>query len=131
MLSRLNLAQDDLTPDQQLNAIQIEELYAANEEEFPKDFPLSYAEIGKRQLDDPELQDFVENKQNEYTYTTFNFGDSSFDLITKHDKIVLPTSLQRRAVQWYHETLLHPGLSRTELTMAQHYTWKGMHSTIE
>jgi hypothetical protein len=59
-----------------------------------------------------------------YKETEFPFGDTTYKLITKEDKIVLP------AVKYYHKTLCHPGESLTELTMAQHFTWKGMQNTV-
>jgi hypothetical protein len=51
--------------------------------------------------------------------------------MTKEDKIVLPKALQTKAVKYYPKTLCHPGETRTEITMAQHYTWKGMQNTVE
>ena len=44
---------------------------------------------------------------------------------------MVPPALQRKAAEWYHEILMHPGETRMELTMAQHYCWKGMRSTIQ
>jgi hypothetical protein len=32
---------------------------------------------------------------------------------------------------WYHKMLMHPGKTQTELTIAQHYTWKVMHKTVQ
>ena len=34
-------------------------------------------------------------------------------------------------MQWYHAQLCHPGETRTELTMGQHYCWKGMRNTVK
>ena len=65
-----------------------------------------------------------------YLEESFPFGDQEYCLITKGGKIVLPKSLQTKVVQWYHVQLLHPGKTRTELTMAQLYTWVGMKNTI-
>ena len=33
-------------------------------------------------------------------------------------------------VQWYHEILCHPGSTRTEDTIAQHFYWEGMRKTV-
>lgn len=52
-------------------------------------------------------------------------------MITKDGKIVVPKSLQRKAVKFYHELLLHPGETRTELTLGQHFTWKGLRKTVQ
>jgi hypothetical protein len=63
--------------------------------------------------------------------TEFPFGDKTYRIVTKESKITLPKALQTKAVKYYHTTLCHPGETRTELTMAQHYTWKGMRNTVE
>jgi transposase InsO family protein len=39
--------------------------------------------------------------------------------------------MRAKAIQWYHETLMHPGETRTELTMGQHFTWEGMQKAIQ
>ena len=55
-----------------------------------------------------------------------------YDLVVREDKIVLPKALQKRATEWYHAVLtMHPGETRTELTMGQHFTWSKMCSTVQ
>ena len=39
------------------------------------------------------------------------------------DKIYIPLLLQKRLVEWYHNRLLHPGHTRTEETIKQHFWW--------
>ena len=39
----------------------------------------------------------------------FTHSDNSYQLISWDDKIVIPKSMQREVVEWYHENLLHPG----------------------
>ena len=39
------------------------------------------------------------------------------------DKIVAPKKLQRHVTAWYHNTLCHPGINRTEETIGQHLWW--------
>ena len=56
----------------------------------------------------------------------FPSGEKQYTLITKENKIVLPNMLQEEAVKWYHGVLMHPGKMRTDLTMGQHFAWKGM-----
>ena len=53
----------------------------------------------------------------------FRGGGVVQDLICLHNKIALPKVLQMRTVQWYHDTLCHPGETRTEQTIRQHYWW--------
>jgi hypothetical protein len=51
-------------------------------------------------------------------------------VLYKEDKMVIPASLQHRAVSWYHHYLQHPGHSRLEETMRSVMYWKGMRGTI-
>ena len=46
--------------------------------------------------------------------------------ITREDKIVLPKSMEKKATEWYHTHLLHPGEKRLELTLRQHFTFIGL-----
>ncbi len=48
----------------------------------------------------------------------------------KNGKLIIPTSLQHRAVAWYHHYLHHPGHSRLKETMRSMMYWKSMRTTI-
>ena len=76
------------------------------------------------------MQKRVTDKPEEYEQTEFKHSDKRYTLITRGGKIFLPASLQRKATEWYHTHLLHPGKTRMELTMGQHYCWNGMRNTI-
>ena len=125
-LSRLDMVKEPIT--ESLHSDEAAELFAGDEDEFdfPKDFPLSYAGIQSKQETDAYIQKRLNDRDTPYAKQEFPFGDKKFNLVTKQDKIVLPTSLQTKAVKYYHTTLCHPGETRMELTMGQHYTWKGM-----
>ena len=109
----------------------IASLFAADEEDYPTKFPLSYNEIEDRQKDDPEIQKLLREKPQQYKKTRYKFGDTQYSLVTKDDKIVVPKALHCKGVIWYHELLMHPGETRTELTLGQHFTWRGMRKTVE
>ncbi len=51
-------------------------------------------------------------------------------VLCKNGKLVIPASLQHRAVAWYHHYLQHPGPSHLEDTMRSVMYWNGMHTTI-
>ena len=51
-------------------------------------------------------------------------------VLCKNGKLIIPASLQHRAVAWYHHYLQHPGHSRLKETMRSVMYWKGMHNTI-
>ena len=64
----------------------------------------------------------------QYTEKTFTVDgkDISLWVFFKEDRIVIPKKLQTRVITWYHDTLFHPGETRTEATIAQHFYWKGL-----
>ena len=39
-------------------------------------------------------------------------------------------SLQKRVLEWYHTTLLHPGINRTEETIRQHLWWSTIRQDV-
>ena len=100
-------------------------------EDFPDEFPKLYKRISTVQQNDNEVKKLLQEKPEQYKKTTRKHGDHSYELVTCEDCIVLPKALQKKAVEWYHAMLLHPGETRMEITMAQHYTWKGMHKTVQ
>ena len=47
------------------------------------------------------------------------------------DKIVVPQSLQRQIVDWYHTMLAHPGKTRTIKTIEQHFHWQTLSRDVK
>ena len=76
------------------------------------------------QQKDKQLIEKAKASKAGYKVKDFLGGGKKCQLICLKDKIVVPTSLQGRIVEWYHERLCHPGLTRTEATIRQHFTWK-------
>jgi transposase InsO family protein len=105
--------------------------FAADDDDVPPEFPLTYKAIHEEQQADDVLKDYVDKHSDAYRTDAFKHGNKSYDLFTKDGKIVIPKSLQKKAVKFYHELLLHPGETRTELTLGQHFTWKGMRKTVQ
>jgi len=125
-LSRLDL-DDDVRP---LEINQYAELFASEDDDGPDVYPLRYSRVYDEQQKDEELQKRYFDSEL-YEKKPFKAGDKTYDLITREDKIVLPKSLQEPATRWYHELLAHPGETRTELTIGQHFHWKGMRKTVQ
>jgi len=96
-LSQLEMVEDPLTMYRHLSVIEMAELFAADDEDFPKDFPLSYAEIRYRQDNDDKIK-ALKMKPDECQFTDFKFGDSTYRLVTQEVKILLPASLHLKAV---------------------------------
>jgi hypothetical protein len=89
------------------------------QEEPPQDsFPLTYSCIAHKQRKDTAITKALNDKI--YSINTFHGGEKQWDLAT----IVIPQSLQNNIVNWYHDQLFHPGMTRTELSIVQHFYWK-------
>ena len=121
-LSRMSLTEEDFSA----------EAFAGDNDrgDFPKEFPLSYAELASEQAKDKSLQKLLKDKHDDYKSDVRRHGSKEYTLIFHGDKIVVPKSLQVRATEWYHLHLLHPGETRMELTVGQHFSWRGMRKTI-
>ena len=53
-----------------------------------------------------------------------------FQKYKSYDKIVVPPALQTKIVTWYHTLLCHPGETRTEQTLRQHFYWKNLRDHV-
>jgi hypothetical protein len=85
----------------------------ANEDDVPAEFfPLAYKTIAQHQNKDESLLDKIRKSVPDYTVKIFHGGGKKRPLITYKGKIVMPKSLQERCIKWYHEFLLHPGMTR-------------------
>jgi len=125
-LSRLDLIPQK--SEQTMNYLA--ENYGLNDEDLPADaFPLTYKQIAREQNKDKLLLEKVKTKA-DYHLKVFRGGGKKRELICKDNKIVLPSSIQRRCIEWYHTTLCHPGETRTEQTIRQHFYWKNMRDDV-
>jgi hypothetical protein len=59
-------------------------------------------------------------KDSLYLLQNFHGGGNDTQLICYKTKIVIPATLQKHVFMWYHTTLCHPGINRTEETIGQH-----------
>ena len=107
------------------------ELYAFDEEDLPEtSFPLSYEFLGKEQSTDAAILKELAKTKSRYSFTPFTGGGKTRELICYNGKIVVPTRLPPRVIQWYHDYLGHPGINRTEETIGQHLWWPKMRNQI-
>jgi transposase InsO family protein len=93
-------------------------------------YPLNLKLITKYQQKDEEiLKRLQENPK--YQLKSFSGGGKVRQLVVKDDKIVIPAAVQRRIVDWYHTYLCHPGETRTEATIRQHFTGISLRETVQ
>ena len=122
-LSRLDM-------DETVKTVNVAECFGYDDDDLPENsYPLRYRDIAKAQAKDPKLAKKLVTHES-YSETTFRGGDKNYKLICNNNKIVIPKILQQRTVDWYHEMLCHPGETRTELSIRQHFDWKGLRTTV-
>ena len=116
-LSRLDSTEEEFSSD----------AFAGN---LMGDFPFSCALTCQEQPNDPELMNRCASSDL-HDRKVYRHADEECDLIVRTDevtnqtKIVVPKTPQKKLTEWCHLHLLHPGETRTELTMGQHFHWKG------
>jgi len=93
----------------------------ANRDEEEHIFPLTITEIADAQKADKHLSKIFKHggKNNDMQYQISLVEDTEV-LTNSQLRLVLPPSLQKRAVQWYHHYLQHPGHTRLEETLLRH-----------
>ena len=52
------------------------------------------------------------------------------DLVHTQDKILVPSTLKMRVLDWYHNILVHPGEKRMEESIQSLYAWKDLRTDI-
>jgi hypothetical protein len=113
-----------------LALVQLAESYGLDKDDLPSTaFPVSYRLIHQEQQKDKTLLGLVQTGQH-YSLKDFYGGGRIIRLLCYKDRIAIPKTLQNRIVQWYHTTLCHPGINRTEETISQHFYWKNMRDQI-
>ena len=99
----------------------------ANTQEEDGIYPLTTAEIAAAQETDTNFLNILKKDKKE-KYVKQLIGD--IKLYCCEGKLVIPKSLQRRAVEWFHHYLQHPGTTRLEETLRGSMYWKGMRTTV-
>jgi hypothetical protein len=102
----------------------------ANYREEDEIYPLTTIEIAGAQRKDQELKVHFKRKAGMPKKDMCLQLIEATKVLCKNGKLIIPASLQHRAVAWYHHYLQHPGHSHLEETMRSVMYWKGMRTTI-
>ena len=105
------------------------ESFALDESDIAE-YPLSYKLLMKYQQKDKNLLNKLKT-EGSYVTKEYRTAGKVRTLITKDNKICVPSQLQQPIITWYHEQLCHPGVTRTELTVRQHFIWDGLTTTVK
>ena len=104
-------------------ALETNEISSTLTEECPINYDLLHSEQEKNAL----LQRMVNSPEQgdpKLTLSPFVGGGKSVQLITNaKGQIIVPPSLQKKLVVWYHERLMHPGRDRLYESIYQHFDW--------
>ena len=73
----------------------------------------------------------LNTKNSQYSRREVRGGNSRYDVIELNGKIVVPPNLRTRLLNWYHDSLMHPGITRMTRTIRMHFTWPGLNSDVE
>jgi hypothetical protein len=130
-LSRLNL-NPACDPDSHFaHTLFLADFFGTKSDDLPDQiYPLKFSTLQRAQKQDSRLHRLHSTSPN-FGFQVFRGGATDHTLICYKDKIVVPTSLQKRMVEWYHDTLCHPGMTRTEQTIRQHFWWKTLREDVQ
>jgi hypothetical protein len=114
-LSRLDTEMSHST----LNSNAILELFENSDvKSLNIDNSLSTAVIAKHQQKDKTLVRHIKHHLEYFTKRV-----DSHNVILLNNKIYIPKSLRKEILKFYHTTLHHPGIVRTEKSIKSHLTW--------
>ena len=95
-------------------------LVFANQNKEDAIYPLTTREIAEAQQQDNNLTKQAE-KEGYSTQLVENI-----EVLCYKSKMLMPKSLQHRAVAWFHHYLQHPGTKRLKETLCLLMYWKGL-----
>ncbi len=101
----------------------------ANHSKEEDTFPLTTPEIVEAQKADSKLKHCCKRNAVLDKGLDVRLVDNTY-MVCKDGRMIIPKSLQRHAVSWYHHYLQHPGHTWLEETMKATMYWKGMRTSI-
>ena len=99
-------------------------IISAVEDGYDDPCPVDFKVIAHHQRNDRNLQ----NLRHQQPYSVRQVHGS--ELIFFHEKIALPSTLVDPIIEWYHQILNHPGVTRTYETIFPHFYYRGMRNLI-
>jgi len=108
------------------------EILATQQNELPTDiYPLKMSLIRDEQRKDPSIHKALKENPDYILKEVRGGSNKLLKIVFCKDKIVVPQALRKRLMEWYHTTLMHPGINRTEATIKIHFTWPKLHDDVE
>jgi hypothetical protein len=79
--------------------------------------PFNVRQLKIAQEQDKTIMKILELEESKDTLQDYHGGGKMTLLVSYKNKVVIPQKLQRHVIMWYHTTLCHPGINRTEETI--------------
>ena len=100
------------------------------QEDAEDSFALSLSRMQRDQHNNRAFNDEVEKllRQNPDRFTQMEID--GIELIHENDRVLVPVAARERLINWYHETLVHPGIDKQLNTMKSVFTWPKMKNDI-
>ena len=76
------------------------------------------------------LIEIAKEKPNDYSIKQFHRAGKTYSLICRYGETVIQNKYKKTVTEWYHNVICHPGETRTELTIGQHFFWKGLQKSV-
>jgi RNase H-like domain found in reverse transcriptase/Integrase zinc binding domain len=136
-LSRLELDPPSLATESDPSILetpvsrQLAEAFTLTHQDNTDKCPLTLKNLMREQQRDTRLLERGRTSASGISLRSFHGGGKVRQLLVQDDKIIVPASLQRPVVEWYHTLLCHPGETRMEATISQHLTWRGLRKTVQ
>ena len=129
-LSRLDLL-PELDPLQPEN-VKLHDFTNIYRDELPAEsYPLRMSLISAEQDKDTQLKKAANKPKSPYTRKQVRGGRMSYNILHLNGKIYVPASMRKRMLNWYHDSLMHPGMTRMYRTIQQHFTWPKLKQDVE
>jgi hypothetical protein len=109
----------------------VSKIYAIDELDSNRnfDFPLAMSLIKREQDKDIKIQETLQKQASNDRFGTMTFSNTLVHTID--GKIIIPESLQKCIINWYHSNLQHPRITRTINSISQTFYWKGIRPQVE
>ena len=108
--------------------------------DLPRDYyaPVSFKQLEQEQQNDASLKKLQDENPGRIgeLYEDIGRKSGAAKILTLKsptdgmDRILVPESLRKKLVVWYHRMLVHPGSTRLYNTLHQHFIWPKMLETI-
>ena len=104
-------------------------LYSRGNEEQENIYPPTVSEIADAQRSSAQFAKYFKRGGELPKKMEISLIDK-IKVLTKKGKMLIPHSLRKRVLDWYHHYLMHPGHTRLEQTISATMTWDGIQDSV-